>query len=103
MECSSPDTCTCIEGWEGVDCLSGIYIIIIILLNIIIILYCKALIFFILLAICNLACTTNMECTSPNTCTCIEGWEGADCLSGILFYDAVTVCTVVVITWFNLT
>ena len=24
-----------------------------------------------------------MECTQPNTCSCIEGWTGSDCLTGI--------------------
>ena len=37
-----------------------------------------------IIAICNTPCSENMECTSPNTCTCTEGWEGKNCLSGIV-------------------
>ena len=26
-----------------------------------------------------------MQCSSPNTCTCIDGWKENDCLTGIDF------------------
>ena len=34
--------------------------------------------------ICATPCDTNEECTAPNTCTCMTGWTGCDCLTGIL-------------------
>ena len=34
-------------------------------------------------AVCDNGCGTNMECTQPNNCTCIGGWSGYDCLTGI--------------------
>ena len=36
----------------------------------------------ILLAICNPVCGINKECTAPNNCTCVSGWDGCNCLSG---------------------
>ena len=31
-------------------------------------------------AICNSPCGTNEECTAPDTCTCVSGWKGSNCL-----------------------
>ena len=33
------------------------------------------------IAICKFSCGTNKECTSPNTCTCVSGYVGSDCLT----------------------
>ena len=35
------------------------------------------------IAICSGGCGTNQNCTAPETCTCVEGWTGQDCLTGI--------------------
>ena len=37
----------------------------------------------ILVAICTGGCGVNKECTAPDTCTCVQGWTGQDCLTGI--------------------
>ena len=34
-------------------------------------------------AICTGGCGVNKECTAPNTCTCVQGWTGQDCLTGM--------------------
>ena len=39
-----------------------------------------------ILANCFSSCGNNMECTAPNNCTCMTGWTGSDCLTGILNY-----------------
>lgn len=39
-------------------------------------------------AYCSFDCLYNSECSSPETCTCIDGWEGEDCLTGTLYYTA---------------
>ena len=36
---------------------------------------------FIFTANCSPPCGTNKECTAPNTCTCVSGWIGNDCLT----------------------
>ena len=35
-------------------------------------------------AICGSPCGTNKQCTAPDTCTCVSGWSGNDCLTGLL-------------------
>ena len=75
MECTAPNTCTCMTGWTGNDCLTGI-------LN-----YLHSnIVNFILLAICNPVCGINKECTTPNNCTCVSGWDGYNCLSGNIIF-----------------
>ena len=32
-------------------------------------------------AICSSPCGTNKQCTAPDTCTCVSGWTGSDCLT----------------------
>ena len=34
------------------------------------------------IAICIDSCGVNMECLSPDKCTCIEGWTGGNCTAG---------------------
>ena len=41
------------------------------------------LLFFSLVAICTGGCGMNKECTAPQRCTCVQGWTGEDCLTGI--------------------
>ena len=41
----------------------------------------------IFIAICNTPCGINKECSYPETCSCKDGWEGANCLTGIIIYD----------------
>ena len=35
-----------------------------------------------LIAICTGGCGVNKECTAPQSCTCVPGWTGQDCLTG---------------------
>ena len=76
MECSAPDTCTCVSGWTGSDCLTGIdtYPIEHIIQ------------FHNNTAICIPPCGKNKQCTAPETCTCISGWTGSNCLTGMVIY-----------------
>ena len=39
--------------------------------------------YFVLVAICTGGCGVNMNCTAPENCTCVQGWTGQDCLTGI--------------------
>ena len=32
-------------------------------------------------AICSSPCGTNKQCIAPDTCTCVSGWTGSDCLT----------------------
>ncbi len=38
--------------------------------------------YYVYTAICYSSCGTNEECSLPDTCTCVEGWNGTDCLTG---------------------
>ena len=38
-------------------------------------------------AICSSSCGTNKQCTAPDTCTCVSGWTGSNCLTGIVYVD----------------
>ena len=40
-------------------------------------------------AICSPSCGTNKQCTAPDTCTCISGWTGNDCLTGMITYISI--------------
>ena len=35
-------------------------------------------------AICSSPCGTNKECAAPDTCTCVSGWKGNNCLTRML-------------------
>ena len=35
--------------------------------------------------ICSTPCGTNKQCTAPDTYTCVSGWTGNDCLTGIVY------------------
>ena len=47
-------------------------------------------------AICSLLCVTNKQCTAPDTCTCVSGWIGNDCLTDIAYFlywrNILTIC-----------
>ena len=30
---------------------------------------------------CSSPCSTNKKCTAPDTCRCVSGWIGNDCLT----------------------
>lgn len=49
--CSEPNTCSCFNGWEGVDCTTPS---------------------------CPGGCVNGL-CNEPFVCTCNEGWLGDDC------------------------
>ena len=49
--------------------------------------FIKPITHFILLAICDPVCGFHKECTAPNNCTCVSGWDGYNCLSGINIFS----------------
>ena len=46
------------------------------------------------IAICNSTCGTNKQCSAPDTCTCVNGWTGSDCLTGFFIkkYEMISIC-----------
>src|SRR5690606_30389738 len=50
--CTGADTCTCQEGWDGVDCTTPL---------------------------CEGACASNQLCVAPKTCACKPGFDGPEC------------------------
>ena len=54
--CSSPDTCTCADGWFGTNCT---------------------------VPMCLQTCGNSGNCTQPDTCECPVEWTGADCRTPI--------------------
>ena len=75
-QCTVPNTCTCVSGWTGINCSTGIATY---PFEHIIQSYNNT-------AICIPPCGTNKQCTAPNTCTCVSGWTGSNCLTGMVIY-----------------
>ena len=81
QQCLIPGVCTCVEGWTGPKCEIGMLIETMICMQF----EYSCLTFS--TVICAQSCGTNKECSSPDTCTCVSGWTGADCLTGINPHD----------------